>query len=102
MKKYDVVATTGTYQKDGQTKYVNKNVGAVISTQHGFSLVLDASFNPAGCKISDDGKVWLKLFEPQDSNQQQAPQAPQGKPEHRQAQDFQAPDDGFDDLSIPF
>lgn len=97
-KRYDVVATIGQYEKDGQTKYVTRNVGAVIQTSKGFRLKLDASFNPAGCPRSDDGGVWLALFEPRDEQQQGQQQAP------RQAQRSQpAPDDhtGFDDI-IPF
>ena len=75
-KRYDVVATIGTYQKDGETKYVNRNVGAVIQTQKGFRLKLDATFNPAGLQRSDDGGVWLALFEPKPREQQQAPRQP--------------------------
>lgn len=71
--KYDVVVTTGTYQnKDGEKKFINKNVGAVIEAKHGLSLVMDATFNPAGCQITEDGKVWLKLFEPKDSRAEPA------------------------------
>jgi len=91
--KYDVVATTGTYEKDGQTKYISRKVGAVISTQHGFRLKLDASFNPAGCPRGDDGGVWLALFEPQDNQQASQAQQPQ---QHSQ------PADDFDDDMIPF
>ena len=74
-KRYDVVATIGQYEKDGQTKYVTRNVGAVIQTSKWFRLKLDASFNPAGCPRSDDGGVWLALFEPRDDQQQTHPQA---------------------------
>ena len=70
MIKYDVVATLGTYQKDGETKYISRKVGAVIETKHGPSLKLDATFNPAGCVKGDDGGVWLKFFEPRDKQQQ--------------------------------
>lgn len=63
-KKYDVVATLGSYERDGQKKYITRNVGSVIQTQKGFRLALDASFSPAGCRIEEDGKVWLALFEP--------------------------------------
>jgi hypothetical protein len=69
-KVYDVVATTGTYVKDGVTKYLSKNVGEVIDTKHGLAMKIDATFNPAGCTKTDDGKVWLKLFEPRESGQQ--------------------------------
>ncbi|WP_422383260.1 hypothetical protein [Roseibium album] len=73
MKKYDVVAGVGTYQdrSTGETKYINKNVGAIIQTEKGFRLCLDATFNPAGMKRGDDGKVWLSLFEPRPREQRQ-------------------------------
>ena len=70
-KLYDVVATTGSYKKDNETKYITRRVGSVIETQHGPRLKLDASFNPAGCRIDDDGAVWLALFEPRDRQQPQ-------------------------------
>ena len=75
-KKYDVVATTGTYEKDGEKKYLSRNVGSIIETKHGFRLLLDASFNPAGCERNEDGKVWLALFEPRKDNSQGQTQAP--------------------------
>ncbi|WP_216825133.1 hypothetical protein [Agarilytica rhodophyticola] len=86
MKKYDVVATTGTYQKDGQTKYINKNVGSIIETRGGLRLKLDSYINLAALKRDDDGGVWLSLFEPKDnSQQQQQQQAPQGYQSQQQA-----------------
>lgn len=98
-KRYDVVATIGQYEKDGQTKYVTRNVGAVIQTSKGFRLKLDASFNPAGCQRSDDGGVWLALFEPRDDQQQGQPQQQrQGQPQRSQQA---APPDDFDD-DLPF
>lgn len=88
-KRYDVVATIGQYEKDGQTKYVTRNVGAVIQTSKGFRLKLDASFNPAGCPRSDDGGVWLALFEPRDDQQQpQQRSQPQRQPEPDLEQDI--------------
>ena len=93
--KYDVVATVGTYQKDGETKYLSRKVGAIIQTQHGPRLKLDASFNPAGCQRGDDGGVWLALFEPRD-NQQSGQQ--QGQQQRQAPQS--APADDFDD--VPF
>lgn len=98
--RYDVVATIGTYEKDGETRYITRKVGGVISTDKGFRMKLDASFNPAGCRIGDDGSVWLAFFEPKprDEQQQQQQRAPQ-RQAPRQAQQ-QAPDD-FDD-DIPF
>jgi len=97
-KRYDVVATIGQYEKDGQTKYVTRNVGAVIQTSKGFRLKLDASFNPAGCPRSDDGGVWLALFEPRDDQQQTQQQAPRQQPQRSQQA---APPDDFDS-EIPF
>jgi hypothetical protein len=70
-KLFDVVATTGKYQKDGQTKYLNKTVGSIIETKHGNRLKLAAWFNPAGCEKDEDGSVWLALFPPKDKQQQQ-------------------------------
>ncbi len=88
--KYDVVATVGQYEKDGQVKYLNRKVGVIVSTQKGYRLKLDACFNPAGCpQRSDDGAVWLALFEPKEKEQQQSAT--------RQAQ----ANDSFDD-DIPF
>ncbi|OOE15156.1 hypothetical protein BSR09_00705 [Stutzerimonas degradans] len=97
-KRYDVVATIGQYEKDGQTKYVTRNVGAVIQTQKGFRLKLDASFNPAGCQRSEDGGVWLALFEPRDDQQQPQQQAPRQQQRSQPA----APPDDFDNQDIPF
>jgi uncharacterized lipoprotein YddW (UPF0748 family) len=73
-KLYDVVATTGKYQKDGQTKYLNKTVGSIIETKHGKRLKLAAWFNPAGCEKDEDGAVWLALFPPKDKQQNRQPE----------------------------
>ena len=64
----DIVATIGKYEKDGQTKYISRNVGKLIDTKNGQKLLMDASFNLAGCERTEDGKVWLSLFEPRDNN----------------------------------
>jgi len=62
---YDIVATIGSYEKDGQKKYVTRQVGKVVVTKDGHTkLKLDASFNPAGCVRGEDGMVWLATFEP--------------------------------------
>jgi single-strand DNA-binding protein len=66
----------------------------VIQTSKGFRLKLDASFNPAGCPRSDDGGVWLALFEPRDDQQQGQQQAPRQAQRSQQA----APPDFDDDL----
>ncbi|HBP6823491.1 TPA: hypothetical protein L6B08_26905 [Pseudomonas aeruginosa] len=88
--KYDVVATVGQYEKDGQTKYLSRKVGVIVNTKNGFRLKLDACFNPAGCPRTDDGGVWLALFEPKEKEQQQ-----QSAPRQAQA------NDSFDE-DIPF
>lgn len=72
--KYDVVATVGKYEKNGETKYISRKVGAVIQTDKGFRMKMDAFFNPAGCKVDEDGSIWLALFEPRDDQQQGQPQ----------------------------
>ncbi|MCM4075454.1 hypothetical protein [Pseudomonas aeruginosa] len=90
--KYDVVATVGQYEKDGQVKYLSRKVGVIVNTKNGFRLKLDACFNPAGCpQRSEDGGVWLALFEPKKDQPQQQQSAP------RQAQ----ANDSFDD-DTPF
>lgn len=98
-KVYDVVATVGTYMKGEERKYLTKNVGEVIDTKHGLALKMDATFNPAGCTKTDDGKIWLKLFEPrQDSGQQSG----QGRAATAQSAPASGGfDDDFGD-SIPF
>lgn len=99
-KKYDVVATIGKYEKDGQTKYVNRNVGAILSTDKGYKLVIDASFNPAGCSKDESGRVWLSLFEPNNNQQTTQPQT-----QNQASQQFQQPyQGGHDPLDedVPF
>ncbi len=65
----DLVATIGKYEKDGQTKYVSRKVGTLLETDKGTRVKLDASFNPAGCLKSDDGGVWLAVFDPKPREQ---------------------------------
>src|SRR3546814_11213461 len=74
--KYDVVATVGKYEKNGETKYISRKVGAVIQTDKGFRMKMDAFFNPAGCKVDEDDSIWLALFEPPDSDAQKKAQRP--------------------------
>ncbi|MGC5620403.1 hypothetical protein [Enterococcus faecalis] len=95
--KYDVVATVGKYEKNGETKYISRKVGAVIQTDKGFRMKMDAFFNPAGCKVDEDGSIWLALFEPRDDQQQTQQQAPRQAQRSQQA----APPDEFVD-DIPF
>lgn len=98
--KYDVVATVGKYEKNGETKYISRKVGAVIQTDKGFRMKMDAFFNPAGCKVDEDGSIWLALFEPRDDQQQGQPQQQrQGQPQRSQQA---APPDDFDNQDILF
>ena len=104
-KKYDVVATIGKYEKDGQTKFVNRNVGAIIQTDKGFRLALDATFNPAGCYKDDNGRVWLALFElreDQQPSQQLAPASPQQNRPQQNQQAAPPQSNDWDDDSPPF
>lgn len=88
-KTYDVVATIGTYEKDGEKKYVTRNVGAIIETAKGPRLKLDSCFNPAGCQRSEDGGVWLALFEPKQDGLRQPPgQTPSQPPSSNRYDDF--------------
>lgn len=59
----DIVATVGTYEKEGQTKYITRNVGRLVETSKGLRVKLDATFNPAGCKSDADGSIWLAVFD---------------------------------------
>jgi len=80
-KKYDVVAITGNYQKDGQEKASYANVGMVIEKDGKFYLKMKHPVT-----VHDDGHVinFFSLFEPrQQSGQQQSAPVQQGaKPDH--------------------
>ena len=102
MKKYDIVAVTGTYKdQQGNEKKKYQNVGAVLEGQNGPYIVLEKWFSPAGI----EGPCFLGMFEPKPRGQQQQQQAPQ-QPQQQQspAQPAQPPGQGFDDMSgdIPF
>ena len=89
-KVYDVVATTGKYEKDGQTKYRTQNVGAVIQTKEGY-LKLKLT---APVVVNDEGQVvnWFSLFEPRpQQSQQQAASASQDTPLQPDFEDSQIP-----------
>ena len=90
--KYEVVATIGTYtNKGGEKKYISRKVGSLIETQHGDALKLDACFNPAGCKVEEDGSVWLKLFAPKPATDMTNP--PAKAPKQNQPTGFNSFDD---------
>ena len=67
IKKYDIVATVGTFQKNGETKNRFKNVGAMMEKDGKPFLLLDRTFNLAGLP-NPQGKdtVLLSLYEPKD------------------------------------
>jgi hypothetical protein len=77
---YDVVATTGTYEKDGKTMYRNQTIGRVVETSKGLSLKLDQ------IPLTDGGwNGWAALFTPWTEEKQEekqsrfAPQNPSAK-----------------------
>jgi hypothetical protein len=64
---YDVVATTGTYEKDGKTMYRNQTIGRVVETSKGLSLKLDQ------IPLTDGGwNGWASLFTPLTDEQKEA------------------------------
>ncbi len=67
IKKYDIVATVGTYQKNGETKSRFKNVGVMMEKDGKPFLLLERTFNLAGLP-NPHGKdtVLLSLYEPKD------------------------------------
>jgi len=71
MKKYDIVATVGTYQKNGETKSKFKNVGALMEKDGNQFILLDRIFNLAGMP-GDKESVLLSLFKPKDNNEEKA------------------------------
>lgn len=67
IKKYDIVATVGTYQKNGETKSRFKNVGVVMEKDGKPFILLDRIFNPAGLpNPQNKDTVLLSLYEPKD------------------------------------
>lgn len=64
-KKYDIVATVGSYTKNGETKNRYKNVGVVMEKDGNPFILLDRTFNPAGLQ-SDKDTVLLSLYPPKE------------------------------------
>jgi len=80
MKKYDIVATLGSYtNKHGEEKKRYKNVGVVMEKDGKPFILLDRTFNPAGLQSNRD-TVLLSLYEPKQEHQQDSPQQ-QGQPQ---------------------
>lgn len=68
-KKFDIVAVTGTYEKDGETRKRYKNVGFVNENKEGhLSIKMDHLVT-----VDDDGKTvnWFGLFEPKPKEEDQ-------------------------------
>lgn len=76
IKKYDIVATTGSYTKNGETKNRYKNVGVVMEKDGKPFILLERTFNPAG--LPNDGKesVLLSLYPPKEKGSDQGLQQP--------------------------
>lgn len=71
IKRYDVVAVTGTYtDRNGIEKKRYLNCGVVFETDKGLSLKLEA--------VPTAGDGWFMLFEPR--NDEQRPQQRRGDP----------------------
>lgn len=104
-KKYDIVATVGEYtDSQGQPKKRYKNVGAIISNDKGFYMLMDKTFNPAGLADPSKDSIILSLFEPKQQGSQQAPQQNYQQQPQQQPAPQQAPVGNFDDFDddIPF
>ena len=88
---YDVVATTGTYEKDGKTMYRTQTIGRVIETAKGLSLKIDQ------IPLADGGwSGWASLFAPLTDEQKEAKRNGVAPSKAR------APANDFPDDSIPF
>lgn len=66
IKRYDVVAVIGSFERDGEVKRVYRTVGTLAETDTGPVLWLDRCFSPAGLpRKNDEGSVLLSCY-PQD------------------------------------
>lgn len=75
-KVFDLAVKTGSYEKAGETKGRYLNVGCVMKNDKGMFILLERTFNPAGCS-NPDGKnsVLINMFEPRKTDN-----ANQGQP----------------------
>ena len=101
----DLVITTGSYEKDGQTKKKYKNIGVLMSNQDGGQyILLDKCFNPAGVN-QGDGKesILISIYDNSRNNQPQQMGQQQGNyqepPVHYQ-NNSQHPMQGQDQLGF--
>lgn len=69
IKKYDIVATVGSYTKNGETKSKYKNVGVIMEKDGKPFILLDRTFNH-GALPNPDGRdtVLLSLFTPKEKD----------------------------------
>ena len=85
-----LVVTTGTYQKDGETKKRYKTIGHIHSGQHGEYITLAADVNLAAFPRKEgDDRGMVSLYDEED------------KQERRPSKQAPPPDD-FGDSDIPF
>jgi hypothetical protein len=70
-KKYDAVVTTGTYtDKNGVEKKKFKNIGVVMEgNEGGLYMLLDVTFNPAGCKQEGKESIMVSFYEPKEKEE---------------------------------
>lgn len=69
-KKYDAVVVTGTYTANGVEKKRYKNVGVVMEgSEGGLYMLLEATFNPAGCKQEDKESIMVSFYEPKEKEE---------------------------------
>lgn len=78
-KKYDVVATIGEYQKNGQTKKKYQNVGMLIEKDGKFYLKMTCPV-----VMNDEGQVvnFFGLYEPKSSQQTGKPPSQPSEPQY--------------------
>jgi len=63
-KIYDLVVKVGEYQKDGQAKAKNKNIGIVMQNDKGMYIIMDRTFNPAGVPNPDNKEsLFISMYE---------------------------------------
>jgi hypothetical protein len=62
-KTHRLAVRTATYESGGETKYRYKDVGVVLTNEHGEEiLLLDRTFNPAGALVDRRGSDQISLF----------------------------------------
>lgn len=75
IKELSVVVRT--YEKNGETKKVWKNIGAIHEGQHGQYMVLDSLVNLAAIPRRDgDDRVYVSMFDPKKRQDKQEADMP--------------------------